>query len=369
MDYNNTTFNNESLSASFMTTAAYNVTFNSSELQLASKHIPETRTEKIVYSTVIIFLFMINICTNVPLITVIHKFPLYQKPCKVIRTIIAGIDVATGFVSTGGFLWHLLGGYSEVNTKWACHTISVAGEVLVFTNMLCISLVAVERYVYLAYPLQYIRWMTSKCIVIFSVLLLMLPTVYGCVTEVIYGRKRNISTMACQLEKIKASQSIAIFILPSIFASLFSIFKLLWMRFNLQANIARPAGDANTIVVGVSLESFSKIIKTVVLLSCSLWLTFVPTAIVRVSIKRYFTWEELAEKSNMYVFIAMRICSLLLTLIPSALNPIIQFWLEEDLRTGFLRLVGIRRDFAWQRQQREVFNTKDKVVVKVDVEG
>lgn len=333
--------------------------FNSSlNLDPWRAKVPNTTEEKIFYAILIIPLSLTILIGNISLIVVIHKFPLCQKPSKIIRSTVAGLDLCIGLVASCGMLFTILGPYSRGVSQWLCHTVSLCVESCLLTNMLLLSLFTVERYIYLKYPLKYMKWLTKKRVTV-GVLILFLPGIVYCImTEIMIGRKRNDSIIGCQLENIKSSQIMILFIMPSILISSGSIIKLLILRRNLLNEVQQHESgrqSASISEIGISRKAVKKVIKMVLLLSGSLWLTFIPAGIARFTINQFFSWDELESKSNIYAYTGMRICTIVLLFGSSALNPVIQFIVEEDLRIGFLRVIGIRRDFVWQREQKAAF--------------
>ena len=332
----------------------------------ANEGTPPITVETVVYTVIIAVLFLVIITANSTLIRVLCKFNLCQKPNKILRITIAVVDLCIGVIVSSGFLKYLFNPALKQNKeKWPCRTFGLIGEGLVYANMLCISIFAIERYIYLAYPLKYIHWIRSTVIVMALVFVFSLVTVYSVLTEILIGRVRNIASMSCPIPKVGYIGSL-ITIMPSVIITTIVTVRFLKLRYDL-VNSAPNQSNSSTRKkknllsdIGISKETFVKGMKTVFLLSGSLWLSFVPSVLTRVIVNQFFTLDQLENEANIYAFVAMRISTILVSLGTSALNPLIQFGLEGDLRVGALRLIGVRRDFSWQRQHKEAFDITNR---------
>ena len=90
------------------------------------------------------------------------------------------------------------------------------------------AVVALERYFYFCRPFLYQRWFTLKSIIAATVFMFSVTQTYTFTTEIIYKRELQPIVAICQLQ-VQTTHNViqfCLFFLPSIIATVFSVYKI-----------------------------------------------------------------------------------------------------------------------------------------------
>lgn len=306
----------------------------------------EKISEQVAYTVFIVSSSMWIYGCNSLLITVIYRDLSLHTPAMLLRCTIALLDV---LICTCSQIIGVLTLFLGHDTPYVvCMIFSTATIGFVFVNMFMTSLLAVERYLYIVHPLRHTVLITNRNLIAAIAVIVTIVLIYLIVTEIRDGRSLLLSMLSCQL-KSGSVVAMVFFVLPPFVVTVYVLVQLVRLKIRLSNTVSvtvpyftqqqQHTANCLTSRLMVSKQSLVKNLKMVTLVSGSLWLTAIPAYAVRLLILVKWPWEELETRSNMAAFTVMRITNLVMTLVSSGLNPVIQFYMEEPLRIGMKRLL------------------------------
>ena len=301
---------------------------------------------EVVLNMICTAVFVIAIFTgNILLLTVMWKLNLLQPCNRLLRTFIAVTDMilaisAGNLITSTSVLKYLyLNWFCLINTKVTSFCLGV------LLNLSAI--LAVERYIFIVHPMRYLVWVTkSKVVLSFIGILSLLITYFIVNSSMINGDLVHYLHASFVCGTGKAIVYFFLFIFPGMVIICIAVIKLVIFVRRFAPNSAE-AIDAK------------KAIKLILLLSGALFITYIPSYVIRMAILQVWTWDELDSGVNIPAFIAVRCTSFILSFMSSASNPIIQFYVEKDLWVGLRKIMGWKAYFANQVDMLEAANARN----------
>ena len=340
---------------------ADNVTNSSIFLKQNNSHIAEvslfnddqiyeiSMTEKICYSSVILIFCLWIYVSNSTLIAVLLKYRVTTKLNRIIRIILALTDMSICSLAFC-MLIPLLFMDSLFNLQF-CSIVTDTAYALIYFSIMITATLAVERYVYLIKPLKYHLWLKSKYVVSFLLTFFTFLLLYFLIIGQVQKRQYDFTELTCPAKrpgKIHLALRICmLFVLPAVVIALVLI---------KTTRLHTAQMVQQQLVKSMVTKSF----KLILLLSSSFIITTFPLYILRMII------VGIVQKGT-YLVILMRISVITMLLLSSALNPLIQFFIETDLFVGVLKLLGKNADFSWQREMKKVVNVRKMQLATKDL--
>jgi hypothetical protein len=269
---------------------------------------------------------------------------LLQVSNKIIRLTISSLDLIISTSSAILFPVVVWRGYDT--PELLSRICSVAGMGAHFSNMIICSILATERYVYMAHPMKYITFVTPRRTCAFIACTVVLSYVYVIISELLFERKLYLSRLHTKIPEENGGRvlsifNLVIFILPSFLTTCFCVCKLKMLQFHLRNNTTNKV-HPKEVHVALSRNGFSRHLKMIILISGSLWFCYIPAHGV------YSL--NVIESNHNWEFRLSRICFVILTFASQSINTASQFYIEPNLRAGLKKLLGFEADFSWQKQ-------------------
>ena len=277
---------------------------------------------------------------NVVLLLVLFKFGhLLQPTHKMFRQFIAVQDIllCCTYCSLNLSVLYL----DQDIPSSVCVCLSIICAATFRCQWLSISIMAIERYIYVVHPLRYPHLMT-KCKTLTGIgICIAIPLIFTMVTEGLFNRKLDVIRLACTYHDTASKiAQVAIFCIPS-FIITTTISIVLW-------KLTKRIQDQDR---AMTTPKIRKSFKLIAFISGSFWMTYIP----------FLTTEWLSEVVSMklgYVNETMLSiikfsCLFVSVYGSSSINPALQFYLDNDLWIGLQKLFGRKKMFSYQREIRD----------------
>ena len=241
-----------------------------------------------------------------------------------------------------------------------CRLLSALAICFNFSTMYMTTLVAVERYFYFCRPFQYTRIFTVKSIVGISCVLTLIPLLWAVATDLDTPRQLSTAVLLCQLKDARAHipLQVCLFLGPSILGIIFSTTMIRRLQTRAQSRVEPFPNTHPTVEAG----SIKKGIRLIFLIAGAYWGTHIPSWIIRIQIlSTGVTFEELDNRVDVTKSVLMRVHVLVVSMVASALNPIVYFALHRDLRVAAMRLFGGSQQFSWEKEMAAVANQSNTI--------
>ena len=223
---------------------------------------------------------------------------------------------------------------------------------IVFAQPHHIAFIAIERYIFFCHPLKYINIITGKTVTATLISIYMVSFIYTITLEAVIGRTYHTSVMSCQLPQSTLRLGIhfaLVYLIPAIEVIIIII---VIRRLNKRASVA-PALPANYnanaegSVNGadqILLQQMARNVRMILLISGAFWGTTLPASLISTIVHSTGgTWAELDARVYPIQSHLLKMCSYLVSLVSSFLNPIIYYWSRRDLRDAFKTRLRIFR--------------------------
>ena len=165
-----------------------------------------------------IFIPMVTVwavISNLLLTIVLIKFPKLLQPNNLmIRKVITSLDIT--FVSNLCLLNLLVLHYGSETPILLCNYLSYIGGTIVTSQCLTLTVMAIERYVYVVHPLKYNQMITKGRIVAGLLSCILMPTCFTVVSEYLTERKLSLKSLFCTSDNtVVILAKMFMFIIPS----------------------------------------------------------------------------------------------------------------------------------------------------------
>ena len=280
---------------------------------------------------------------NTMLLMVLFKFGhLLQPANKMLRQFLAIQDIA------------LCSTYCAVNLavlyldqdipSLLCDSLSIVAVMIFRCQWSSISIIAIERYIYVVHPLKYPRLMT-KCKTLVGIgVCIAITVIFTIVTEVFFDRKLDVILLACIYNNTVSSNiHIFVFAIPSFIITI-TISVVLW-KVTKKIHAEDPA---------ITKPQIRKSFKLISFISGTFWITYIPFMTA-------FLVSEVLSKNLGFFNEALlspfkSSCVFIIIYGSPSINPVLQFYLHTDLWIGLQRLFGKKLLFSYQREIKEAMN-------------
>ena len=303
----------------------------------------ETLIEQISYTLAIgVFCVWIH-ASNCTLIRILLKYKITTSPNAAIRIILALTDMLMCSVATCALiplwsmdnLFHLT--FCSVMTDTAYGT-----GFFIFT---IITTLAVERYLYFIKPLKYQSIVKSKYLVCILLVLFMVVLTYFLVSGHMYGHEYKVSELSCPATQVHlwhlGIRVSILFVVPGIII----LFALSKMK-SLLSNKSSPGSQEIK-------NSLKKSFRLVILSSGSFYIA-APIYLIRFTIVKLSSTIDIQQ--NQTTITIIRILTIIFCFLPSAVNPLMQFFVDNNLFIGLQKLFGQSVHFSWQQEIKDIVN-------------
>ena len=228
---------------------------------------------------------------NVLLMVVLMKFPKLLQPNNLItRKVIIMLDIM--LVSTLCTLNLLILHYGIKTPILLCRYLTYIGATLMTNQCLSLTVMAIDRYVYVLHPLKYNQVITKGRIVAGLLCCLLLPTCFTVVSESLIERKLSLRSLMCTSDHtIVTALKMLLFIIPSFCCTIgisMSMWKLTKKIHNTNHDLFRP--------------QIRKNFRLISFIGGCLWMTYVPGAILVVIANVFFASSKEHQDVAFYLY-------------------------------------------------------------------
>ena len=279
------------------------------------------------------------VASNLLLMMVLIKFPKLLQPNNLlIRKMIIILDIT--FVSTMCVLHFSVLHYGDGTLTLLCNYLTYIGVVIVSSQFLTLAVMAIERYVFVVFPLKYGQLVTKSRSIAGLLSCILLPTIFTVVSESLSQRRLSLKSLACISDSPMVTLvRILLFVIPSFCCTLWisvSMWKLTRKIHNTEYISFRPQTRKN-----FRLISF---------ISGCLWMTFIPGAILVAIANVILSGSPEYHDVAFYLYVVSTIIG---SYISSSINPVIQFNVDKDLWIAVKKLCGKKVYFSYQKEYLE----------------
>ena len=225
-----------------------------------------------------------------------------------------------------------------------CQVVMVVGAGALYTSALMVAFLAFERYIYFVQPLRYVRYFSTKNILLVNLLMYISGFLASLMIELLVGRELVSTCMTCKIaEDAEQTVTFIIFIVfwvPSGCMSIITLIKLRLLTSVHNAKIASANGNPEVQVNFV--HGLKRAIKMIMLVSGAFWFSAMPGTLLKVAMSAYgFTSVDLDLRRDFGVFVLHRTTYLFLIAMSGILNPVIYLSLQKDLRLAVFKRVRV----------------------------
>ena len=279
------------------------------------------------------------VTSNVLLMVVLIKFPKLVQPNNlIIRKVIISLDIT--FVSAVGTLNLFVLYYGNNTPTLLCNYLTYIAGTLVVSQCLTLTVMAIERYVYVVHPLKYNQMITKGRIVAGLLSCILLPTCFTVASEPLIERRLSLKSLMCTSdETIVNLCKMLLFIIPS-FCCTIGISVSLW-------KLTRKINSTNDALFKPQVQ---KNFRLIAFISGCLWMTYIPGAVL-VAIANVLLSTS-SEYHDVAVYLYL-ITSIVVSYASSSINPVLQFYVDKDLWIAAKKLCGKRVYFSFQKEYLE----------------
>ena len=220
-----------------------------------------------------------------------------------------------------------------------------------FSTFHMVGVLAYERYCYFVTPMKYTRKFTKSRIYAAVIIIFVLALCVALAVDLVTPRVPVATVMTYQATGWSSMLSnylyFVVFIIPSGSVSVVTLIKLRLLISKHNARI-EPQSDVmnedQSAVGGIIVKPIKKALKMICLVSGSFWLTVIPSMLIRAGVRGSgVTWADTDHRVSLPMFALARTSYLMMTVLSSALNPIIYLTLLTELRKAVWKCIGIKR--------------------------
>ena len=298
-----------------------------------------SKVQKLCYTSVILIFCLWIYASNSTLIAVLLKFRVTTKSNRTIRIILALTDMSICslvFCVTVPILFK-----GDLFNLQFCSILTDTGHATIYFSIMVTATLAVERYIYLSKPLKY-HLLKPKHLAGFLLTCFTFILLYFLIYGQVQGHQYQFADFFCPAKRPSklhlALRACILFVLPAIIIT-FILVK------------TKQLHSSQLVQQQLAKSTVKKSVKLILMVSGLFFITTVPLYIICMSI------VEISEKGT-HIVIIIRILTIVLLLLSSALNPLIHLFVENDLFVGVLTLLGKNADFSWQKEMKRVVNIR-----------
>ena len=222
-----------------------------------------------------------------------------------------------------------------------------------FSTYHMVGVLAYERYCYFVTPMKYPSKFTKSRIYAAVIVIFVFALCVAFAVELVTPRVPVATFMTYQLAtgvstRLSNYMYLIFYILPSGVVSIGTLIKL---RLLISKHSARmePQSDVmnenHSAVAEIIVKPIQKALKMIALVSGSFWLTVVPGLVIRAGLTGSgITWADTDQRVSLPMFALARTSYLMITVLSSALNPIIYMTVLTELREAVYKCIGIKRN-------------------------
>ena len=222
-----------------------------------------------------------------------------------------------------------------------------------FSTYHMVGVLAYERYCYFVTPMKYPSKFTKSRIYAAVIVIFVFALCVAFAVELVTPRVPVATFMTYQLAtgvstRLSNYMYLIFYILPSGVVSIGTLIKL---RLLISKHSARmePQSDVmnenHSAVAEIIVKPIQKALKMIALVSGSFWLTVVPGLVIRAGLTGSgVTWADTDQRVSLPMFALARTSYLMVTVLSSALNPIIYMTVLTELREAVYKCIGIKRN-------------------------
>ena len=209
---------------------------------------PETQTtmvnpqiDRIIMTVYLLLILLPGTFLNAFVIHLTVKYDQFQNPYMYVRAATAAFDLA---VAWGAVPPTIISDFvSNIPERLVCYSTTI-GVAMFFSTAQFPAVVALERYFYFCRPFLYPRIFTKTSVIAATLTVFFLTHSYTFATEVIYEREVQSLVAFCQLvtQSYHTPLQIGLFFLPSMVATIFSIYKVARLINHVKPDPAQYAG-------------------------------------------------------------------------------------------------------------------------------
>ena len=230
--------------------------------------------------------------------------------------------------------------------------VTVLGSFL-FSSFHMVGLLAYERYCYFVKPLKYTRTFTKFRICAAVMIIYVLALSIALAVDLISPRIPVATIMTYQAaglsKKITTIIYAVVYAIPSGTMSVVALINLRLLiskhKAQVQPAVSIDMNEDQSAISGIIVKPVKKALKMVVLVSGTFWLTIIPGFLIRVGLATSgVTWADTDQRISLSMFALSRASYMLITVLSSALNPIIYIAVLTELREAVWKCIGIKRN-------------------------
>ena len=216
-----------------------------------------------------------------------------------------------------------------------------------------VGLLAYERYCYFITPLKYPRKFTKPRIFTAVIIIYLFALSIALAVDLIEPRIPVATILTYQTtglaNKITNIIYTTIYIIPSSTVSVVTLIKLRLLISKHKAQVHPTQSDVmnedQSAVSGILVKPVRKALKMVGLVSGSFWMTMIPGVLIRLALSASgVTWSDTDQRISLPIFALSRASYMLITILSSAMNPIIYMSVLTELREAVWKCIGIKRN-------------------------
>jgi hypothetical protein len=169
-----------------------------------------------------------------------------------------------------------------------------------------------------------------------------IPISYYSATSILVGREYHSSILGYSIQTPGALVSVTgVYGGIPVIITIFSSIKIWKLKLANQVAPLSSIGNNSNGSNPLPLQQARKAFRMILLVSGTMWGTYIPTGVIRVAVfGAGYTWEDIDSRQYLVPSMFVRLATFLVAFTTSALNPIIYCYSRKDLRDDLFKTMG-----------------------------